>query len=116
GVRIGYAPTLAAALDQVFGGGVGSAATAPGGESTPPAPADGAQGTPQDGQAAAPAPAPAPNPAPAPAPADRTAAVAELDAALAELSAAQSTGDFAAYGRALERVQAAVEAYQSTGG
>jgi uncharacterized membrane protein (UPF0182 family) len=30
GVRIGYAPTLAEALDQVFGPGAGRAATAPG--------------------------------------------------------------------------------------
>ena len=37
GVRVGYAPTLAEALDQVFGPGTGRAATAPGGDaSTPP--------------------------------------------------------------------------------
>ena len=38
GVRIGYAPTLAEALDQVFGAGTGRAATAPGGDAaaTPP--------------------------------------------------------------------------------
>ncbi|ART71383.1 membrane protein [Mycobacterium dioxanotrophicus] len=38
GVRIGYAPTLAEALDQVFGAGAGRAATAPGGDAaaTPP--------------------------------------------------------------------------------
>ena len=32
GVRVGYAPTLAEALDQVFGPGTGRAATAPGGD------------------------------------------------------------------------------------
>lgn len=40
GVRVGYAPTLAEALDQVFGAGTGRAATAPGGDAaTPPPPA-----------------------------------------------------------------------------
>jgi uncharacterized membrane protein (UPF0182 family) len=40
GVRIGYAPTLAEALDQVFGPGTGRAATAPGGDAAtaPPQP------------------------------------------------------------------------------
>ncbi|MEV6325820.1 UPF0182 family protein [Nocardia sp. NPDC051787] len=39
GVRVGYAPTLAEALDQVFGPGTGQLATAPGtGPSAPPAP------------------------------------------------------------------------------
>ncbi|WP_420750039.1 UPF0182 family protein [Rhodococcus sp. O3] len=114
GVRIGYAPTLAGALDQVFGGGVGNAATAPGGESAPTAPAEpGANGETAQGSVPQPAPQPA---APAPVPADRAAAVNELDAALSELSNAQRSGDFAAYGRALERVQRAVDAYQATGG
>ncbi|MHC3367950.1 UPF0182 family protein [Rhodococcus aetherivorans] len=39
GVRVGYAPTLAEALDQVFGAGTGRMATAPGGDAaTPPPP------------------------------------------------------------------------------
>jgi hypothetical protein len=63
GVRIGYAPTLAEALDQVFGPGIGGVATAPGGD-------------------AASAPPPA---APQPGPADSPATVAELKEALAEL-------------------------------
>ncbi|MBD0322960.1 MAG: UPF0182 family protein, partial [Aldersonia sp.] len=36
GVKVGYAPTLAEALDQVFGSGAGRAATAPGGDATAP--------------------------------------------------------------------------------
>ncbi|WP_234883317.1 hypothetical protein, partial [Mycobacterium tuberculosis] len=38
GVRVGYAPTLAESLDQVFGPGTGRVATAPGGDaaSAPP--------------------------------------------------------------------------------
>ncbi len=38
GVRVGYAPTLAEALDQVFGPGTGAIATAPGGGAAAPAP------------------------------------------------------------------------------
>lgn len=36
GVRVGYAPTLAEALDQVFGPGTGGVATAPGGDAATP--------------------------------------------------------------------------------
>ncbi|MEE2031228.1 UPF0182 family protein [Rhodococcus chondri] len=115
GVRIGYGPTLAGALDQVFGQGVGDAATAPGGEAQPTAEVeDQTRGEVADG-AAPEQPAQSPVPA-APVPANRDAAVAELGAALEELGNAQRSGDFEAYGRALERVQQAVEAYESTGG
>lgn len=102
-VRVGYAPTLAQALDQVFGPGTGSAATAPsaepGAEPPPTEPA------PTNGGVAPPPPAPPAG--------DVAAAVAELDSALAALQAAQSSGDFAAYGQALDRLQNAVAAYES---
>ncbi|MFD3812150.1 UPF0182 family protein [Rhodococcus sp. NPDC058639] len=115
GVRIGYAPTLAAALDQVFGAGVGDAATAPGGVAVPTAEVeDEAREEAVQGSAES-APGDQPSPA-APIPAGRDAAVAELDAALSELAEAQSSGDFAAYGRALERLQRATDAYESSGG
>lgn len=64
GVRVGYAPTLAEALDQVFGSGTGHVATAPGGGPGPPPP--------QPPTAVGPVAPPAP---------DR----AELDAALTQL-------------------------------
>ena len=38
GVRVGYAPTLAEALDQVFGPGTGALATRPGGDAAMPPP------------------------------------------------------------------------------
>lgn len=101
-IRVGYAPTLAQALDQVFGPGTGSAATAPSAEpGTEPPPAEPA---PTDGGVAPPPPAPPAG--------DVAAAVAELDSALAALQAAQSSGDFAAYGQALDRLQKAVAAYE----
>ncbi|MFB3129869.1 MAG: hypothetical protein ACE1Y7_09265, partial [Lysobacteraceae bacterium] len=105
GIRVGYAPTLAEALDQVFGSGTGSSATRPSGE---PA------AQPETGGQTTPAPTPAP-PAPGQTP-DKAAAVAELDAALANLQSAQAGGDFKAYGEALDRLQRAVNAYQSAGG
>ncbi|MGH3678601.1 MAG: UPF0182 family protein, partial [Mycobacterium sp.] len=40
GVRVGYAPTLAEALDQVFGPGTGRAATAPGGDAATASPSE----------------------------------------------------------------------------
>ncbi|TFV66373.1 UNVERIFIED_ORG: UPF0182 family protein [Bacillus sp. AZ43] len=105
GDRVGYADDLEGALDQVFGAGVGEAAT--GGEGTPPAeqpeptepteptettspPADGGGGD----QSAL------------------DAAVADIQSALQSLESAQRSGDFAAQGRALEDLQAAVTAYQ----
>jgi uncharacterized membrane protein (UPF0182 family) len=106
-VRVGYAPTLAQALDQVFGAGTGAVATAPSAAEGTPPDLDG--GTPPAIQGGAPTPA-----APAPPPSSNVAAaVAELDASLDALTAAQRSGDFAAYGDALARVQRAVAAYEA---
>jgi uncharacterized membrane protein (UPF0182 family) len=109
GDRIGYADTLEEALDQVFGDGAGDSAvgdnagrddptdpatpTTPTSPTTPPA---GGGGTPSD--------------------AGMEAAVADINAALDDLSAAQRSGDFEAQGRALAALQAAVDAYQSAQG
>ncbi|NLU81983.1 COG1615 family transporter [Rhodococcus sp. HNM0569] len=102
-IRVGYAPTLAEALDQVFGAGTGTAATEPGsGEATP----ETQPSEPTTQQPATPTPT-------APPSGDVAAAVTELDNALAALRSAQQGGDFTAYGQALDRVQRAVEAYQS---
>ena len=108
GVRVGYAPTLAEALDQVFGAGTGRAATAPGGDAAAPPPApEAVPPPPPDG--AAPAPPPAP-------PEELTAAVVELNDALAGLREAQHTGDFTSYGAALDRLQRAIDGYLAAGG
>ena len=109
GVRVGYAPTLAEALDQVFGAGTGRAATAPGGDAAtapPPTP----EATPPPAEQGAP-------PAPPPAGSEQlTAAVLELNAALASLREAQHTGDFTTYGAALDRLQRAIDGYLAAGG
>ncbi|MFZ2176462.1 MAG: UPF0182 family protein, partial [Rhodococcus sp. (in: high G+C Gram-positive bacteria)] len=101
GIRIGYAPTLSEALNQVFGAGTGSVATAPSPDqqTTTDTPSGevraGADGT-----------APPRTPAPAAPPSgDLAAAVTELDASLQALNSAQRSGDFAAYGAALARLQ-----------
>ncbi|MBC7305281.1 MAG: UPF0182 family protein, partial [Nocardia sp.] len=68
GVRVGYSPTLAGALDQVFGPDTGNLATAPGGgPAVPPPPGR--------------APVPPGQTPPAPLPLDE-AAIAELEAEL----------------------------------
>ena len=93
GVRIGYAPTLAEALDQVFGPGAGRAATAPGGDAaTAPPP-----------QRSAPPPGVPPVVA-QPGPGESPATVAELREALAELR------------EALDRLERAVDAFERPGG
>ena len=102
GVRVGYAPTLAEALDQIFGPGTGTIATAPGGDAaTAPPPPD--------------TTAPAPAPAPPEGGDDLTTAVTELNRALADLRAAQHSG-FGDYGDALDRLQHAIDNYLSAGG
>ncbi|AII10742.1 UPF0182 family protein [Rhodococcus opacus] len=112
GVRIGYAPTLAEALDQVFGPGTGRAATAPGGDAATPAPPPPAEPPPSPQETAPDGPA---APLPQPPAADTTAAL-ELKAALEQLRDAQRRGDFSGYGAALDRLQQAVDAYLTTGG
>ncbi|MBF6168769.1 UPF0182 family protein [Streptomyces gardneri] len=77
GVLVGYAPTLAEALDQVFGSGTGRLATPPGGGPGAPLP---------PGQQPAPQPSPQPSAQPPP-PADQ-AKIAELNAQIDEIRAA----------------------------
>ena len=95
GVRVGYAPTLAEALDQVFGHRTGRAATAPGGDAATAAPPETGRPAPQQ---------PAPPSAPPPAPGEAPATLAEVREALAEVRAA------------LEHLEHAVDTYETPGG
>jgi uncharacterized membrane protein (UPF0182 family) len=104
GGQIGYANTLAEALDQVFGEGAGEVATDSDEEPTPTPDDDGAE---------------TPTPAPAPAPdggggtgGSMSEAVTDINAALEAFREAQRSGDFAAQGQALADLDAAVQAYQ----
>ncbi|WNV77879.1 UPF0182 family protein [Geodermatophilus sp. DSM 44513] len=109
GDRVGYADTLAQALDQVFGAGAGEAATDSG--DTPDTGGDAAG--PGDQPAAPTTPAPTPPADGTTPPPDQQSAVDAINAALAALETAQRNGDFAAQGQALEDLQAAVAAYQA---
>ena len=116
GVKVGYAPTLAEALEQVFGSGVGSAATAPGGDATTALQTEDVAPSTVPGQDQTQAAGIVPPPAPAPSSPTRDAAVAELDAALANVYSAQQSGDLGQLGSAFDRLQRAVDAYQAAGG
>jgi uncharacterized membrane protein (UPF0182 family) len=101
GVRVGYAPTLAEALDQVFGAGTGRAATAPGGDAAAAPPPEIRQ---PDWPTGTPPAAPATPPAAAPAtPGDAPTTAAELRQALAEMR------------EALNRLEKAVDGYEMNG-
>ncbi|WP_236824799.1 MULTISPECIES: UPF0182 family protein [unclassified Blastococcus] len=114
GDRVGYADTLAEALDQVFGPGAGESAvdsddTGADGDASgdlPETPEEPAPDTP------APADPPVNGGGDAPSTPDMAAAVADMNAALEALATAQRDGDFAGQGQALEDLQAAVTAYQ----
>ncbi|MGY1639434.1 UPF0182 family protein [Geodermatophilus sp. SYSU D00742] len=112
GDRVGYANTLAEALDQVFGAGAGESATdsdgtpaeptTPTQPTTPAEPTTPAQPAP-DGGGTGDVPA-------------LEQAVTDINSALQALENAQRNGDFAAQGQALADLQAAVEAYQAAQG
>jgi uncharacterized protein len=97
GLRIGYAPTLAEALDQVFGAGTGRAATAPGGDAATPPPPETGRPAPQQQPSAPTAPS-------APQPDDSAPTAAELRGLLAELRGI------------LERLERAIDANDNPGG
>jgi uncharacterized membrane protein (UPF0182 family) len=96
--RVGYAPSLSAALDQVFGPGAGAAVP-----STPGAPPS---APPADGQAPS-------GDTGAPPGGELAAAADAISSALAQLRAAQQSGDFAAQGEALAALDAAVQRFQA---
>ncbi|WP_280355491.1 UPF0182 family protein [Nocardia otitidiscaviarum] len=100
--KVGYGSTVQEALDKVLPG-TGSAATnQPGQQGTAPPPNQGTTPPPDQGTT--------------PPPAGRDAAVAQIDDALRSLDDAQKSGDLGDLGRALERLQQAVDAYENAGG
>jgi uncharacterized membrane protein (UPF0182 family) len=98
GDRIGYAPTLREALNQVFGAGAGDATAQPGQQAQLP-----------DQRATAP-PAPAGT---AVVSQEMRQAVNDIADALKRLRAAQSSGDFAAQGKALADLDAASKRFDA---
>jgi len=118
--KIGYGPTVGDALNGLFGPGAGATATGiqPTDAGTPP--------TPPASPASPPAPVAAPGPAPPsaavpPSPDGATtlspakaAALQEIQAAIGAAKDAQKKGDFAAYGAALQRLDDAINKYNTT--
>lgn len=103
GDRVGFANTLNDALDQVFGSSATTGGTTPDGTAgggTPGSSPSGSSGQSPNGSGSA---------GTANARADLAAALREAQAALTESDAALKAGDFAAYGQAQKRLQAAVQ-------
>ena len=117
--KIGYGPTVSDALTGLFGPGAGATATgiAPtdsGGQQNP------ARGTPPPADAEPTAPA-APAAALPPAPGGtvqlspaKAAALRDIQSALSAARDAQKSGDFAAYGSALQRLDDAMTKFNNT--
>jgi hypothetical protein len=112
GGKIGYAPTLAEALTQVFGSS-GTATTTPGQAASPASPQVPAATQPQQGAAAQ---APAAGGAPTAASPQVTSAVTAMNSALNELRTAQQQGDFAGIGKAQQDLANAINQYRAATG
>ncbi|MEO6881134.1 MAG: hypothetical protein ABI181_09335, partial [Mycobacteriaceae bacterium] len=103
--RVGYSATLKGALDEVFGSGAGSGVITP--------PTVGTTPTTEPGAPTTTAPAPTSPPA---AGGTTEQAVTQLNAALAAVKGAQTSGDLGQLGQALTKLDAAVQAYQAATG
>jgi len=126
--KVGYGPTVRDALIELFGPGADATATgpAPVAETAPDGqpqaaapPADGqppaTQRTPPQQQAPTPPPAAASPGVPAQLSPAKAAALQEVNAALDALRKAQQSGNFAEFGQALQRLDEAMDKYQSAG-
>ncbi|MFA7509178.1 MAG: UPF0182 family protein [Mycolicibacterium vanbaalenii] len=125
--QIGYGPTVRDALTDLFGPGADATATGPAATEPPAGQAPQPQGNNQPPAAAPPnRPGQAPTPqqpevpvavpptGPTQLSAGKAAALQDVNAALDALQDAQRSGDFAQYGEALQRLDDAVNKYQTT--
>lgn len=107
--KVGYGPTVSSALDAIFGPGAGATATGP-------APAVVGPAADKDVPAAV-AQTPAPPAALAPGggvlSSAKAAALAEMQSAMAAVRDAQKSGNFGAYGAALQRLNDAMGAFEA---
>ncbi|GAA2544973.1 UPF0182 family protein [Mycolicibacterium diernhoferi] len=117
--KVGYGPTVRDALDEIFGAGAGATATGPAPAPGQPAARPPAQSTanpqavPQQGTApAAPPPAAAVPSGPVELSGAKAAALAEVNAALDNMQQAQTGGNFAEFGEALQRLDDAMNKYR----
>jgi uncharacterized protein len=122
--KVGYGPTVSDALTKLFGPGAGATATgpappeAPQPDSAPAAPAPPPTGNPPND-----VPPPSETPAPAAIPpgggpvalsAAKATALQEVQAAINAVRQAQQSGNFAAYGAALQRLNDAINRFNGT--
>jgi uncharacterized protein len=101
--RIGFAPTLKEALDQVFGAGTGDAATGPeqGGQTTTtPSTPSTATSPPTGGGGGTTSP-------------ELDEALKAVEAAIARMRTAQASGNIAEWGKAVEELDAAAKRYDA---
>jgi uncharacterized membrane protein (UPF0182 family) len=106
GGKIGYAPTLAEALTQVFGS-AGTATTTPGQAATPQAPQAPVGTPPQQGTAQV------PGAVPGAASPQVSASINAMNDALNRLRTAQQQGDFAGIGQAQQDLATAINQYKA---
>ncbi|HEY0119589.1 MAG TPA: UPF0182 family protein [Cellulomonas sp.] len=119
GDKVGFAPTLDEALDQVFGGNSGATAgdagtgtdtgTDTGTGDTGGSDAGGGGPTPSESPTAAPSGAPSATPTTGSAQADLADALQRASQAIKDSQAALQSGDFTAYGSAQKRLDTAVQ-------
>ena len=128
GDKVGYGPTVRDALDEIFGAGAGATATgpAPTPGSAAPANAPGDSPPPNSQQSATPPPTAnqpeVPRPVAAvPGPSGpvtlspaKAAALAEVQTALDGMQESQTSGNFAEFGEALQRLDDAMNKYRQT--
>jgi uncharacterized membrane protein (UPF0182 family) len=122
--RVGYGPTVRDALTELFGAGADATATGPapasppGGKSPAATQSDGQPGALPNQQGVPPeVPSPVatvPTPGgPTQLSAAKSAALADVQAALSELRTAQQRGNFAEFGTALQRLDDAMNKYDT---
>jgi uncharacterized protein len=124
GDKVGYGPTVSDALDKLFGAGAGATATGPAPTDTgvpaaqpqtgPLPAAIAADGSAVPPPAVAPVPAAVPPGGPTELSAAKAVALQEVQTALAAVKQAQQGGNFAAYGEALQRLDDAMNKFNST--
>ncbi|GAA2992892.1 UPF0182 family protein [Actinokineospora diospyrosa] len=101
GNKVGFAPTIDEALDEVFGKGTGDTATKPGDPTTPPT------------SSTSPPPTTTTTPPPGGGGTELDQAVQALNTAIAHLRQAQRDGDFTEQGKALAELDAAAKQYDT---
>jgi uncharacterized protein len=115
--KVGYGPTVSDALDELFGPGAGATATGP-------APVSGQSGGPPAAAPPLPPPGsevptppvvvpPAPGGPPVQLSSAKSAALQEMQAAMTAVRDAQQNGNFASYGEALQRLNDAMNQFDS---